>query len=379
MNSLIHITMAALLTLSLACSDDGDTTPAPDKGADQAVADKGPTGDKAVGEASVGDTGSDAVADGGPDFSPDTGTPDARVTENKYWTEMKFGIQSPLQRVAGANATTVFAVGKKGLIMKTDGTSWTTMTNPDTNKSTLSTLWILPTATYWYALGDGIILYYSGSKWYKGYSSSYSNYSYNDMWAAKDPTVWAVGDGGMIYRKTSSSPSSNFSYVYYSGLGGKEDFKGIWGTSDTNIWVVGHKGAIYHCTSSCTSSSGWKKTTSPTTWNLRAITGFASNDIWAAGYNGTLLQYDGTSWKTHQAPTKTYFNDIWGTSKTNLFLVGHPHFKQDESAWHFNGTKWTKISPPQISYINSIWGDSTGKTIYAVGNYNILKWKGAKL
>lgn len=377
MNSLLRLSLATFMLFGAACSDENGIVS--DSGADMALADKGPGADKAMSETSTGDAAGDATGDVGadvgadltPDISPDTGP-----VENSNWKEVKYGLPSPLLRIGGTSASNIYAVGKLGTIMKSDGSTWTSMTNPDTSKSTLTTLWLNSSASYWYALGDGIILYYYGGKWNKGYSSSYSNYSHNDMWAAKDPTVWSVGDGGMIYRKTSGSPSSNFSYVYYSGIGGKEDFKGIWGTSDTNIWVVGSKGAIYHCTSSCTTSAGWKKISSGTTWNLTDIHGFSASDIWACGYNGTVLQYDGTSWKVHQLPTKSYLHSIWGTSKSNLYVVGHPHFKQDESAFHYNGTKWSKISPPRASYLNGIWGDSSGKTIYAVGDYNILKWKG---
>ena len=257
MTNIIRVSLAAALIIGLACSDDADNTPGPDTGADLAVADKGPAGDKAVSEASTGDAAGDAGdagADIGADLTPDI-SPDTGPVENKYWKEVKYGLPGPLHRIDGANASNIFAVGKQGVLMKFDGSTWSSMTNPDTNKGSLNTLWIKPTASYWYALGDGVILYYSGAKWYRGYYSTSINYSYNDMWAAKDPTVWAVGDGGMIYRKTSTSPTASFSYVYYTGIGGgKSDFKGIWGTSDSNIWVVGTKGTIYHCTSSCTTT-----------------------------------------------------------------------------------------------------------------------------
>ena len=378
MNASLRLLLAALLVLGLACSDDTETPPEKDKGVDMA-ADIGATDDKSVGEGAVGDAaGEGQVGDGGKDIAADITpdiTPDTGPVTNTYWDEVKYGLPGALNKVMGATSTLVFAVGQQGLIMKSDGTSWSTMTNPDTNKSNLTTLWINPTANYWYAIGDGVILYYLNSQWYSGYSSTYSMYSYTDVWGAADPTLYSIGDAGMIYRKTSTSPSANFSYLSYSGIGNLKDFKAIWGAAADYMWVVGNDGTIYHCSSSCSSTASWSSVTSGTSWNLRDVYGFSKTDVWAVGYNGTVLHYDGTSWKTHTMTTKSYFQAVWGTSSKNLFVVGHPYFKNDESAYHYDGTKWTKITPPRVSYLNDIWGDSTGKTIYAVGRYNILKWK----
>ena len=380
MTTPLRLSLAALLLLGLVCSDDTDTPPGKDKGIDMA-ADVGALADKAVGEGTVGDAASegavgDAATDAAGDLTPDL-TPDTGPVTNTYWDEVKYGLPGSLNKIMGANSTLIFAVGQQGLIMKSDGTTWSTMTNPDTNKSNLNALWINPTASYWYAIGDGVILYYLNSQWYKGYSSTYSMYSYTDMWGAADPTLYSIGDAGMIYRKTSSSPSSNFSYLTYSGIGSQKDFKAIWGAAADYMWVVGKDGTIYQCKSSCSTVSSWTTMTSGTTMHLMDVFGFSKTDVWAVGFNGTVLHYDGTSWKAHNLGTKTYFNAVWGTSSKNLFVVGHPYFKNDESAYHYDGTKWTKISPPRVSYINDIWGDSSGKTIHAVGRYNILKYKTA--
>jgi len=374
MNQLMAISMVVGL---LGCSDDTNNTKL-DKGTkkDGATADKS-TGDGAQ-EASVfpdtvpwpDQAPPDTVA--WPDQGPDMMNP------NSHWEESTFKPGQKLMDVMGKNNKEVYAVGLKGLILKYDGSSWKSETNPDTSttKADLHTLWTRPTDTYVYALGAQKVLYNSSNKWYNGYSSTSQYYNFRSGWAPPGG-AYLYGCGEMGYYmsyKSSSSPSSSFSTIYSSTLI-KNSMYGNWGVSKSQVWAVGDNGSILKCkASSYCSYSYWSADTSGTTNHLKDVYGFSASDIYAVGFSGTVLHYNGSTWKSMGPNTDTYFYGVWGTSSSDLWAVGHPYFKPSESVWHYNGTTWKSYPPPRTSYLNSVWGASSSE-VWAVGNFNILKLK----
>ena len=93
------------------------------------------------------------------------------------------------------------------------------------------------------------------------------------------------------------------------------------------------------------------------------------------GLDGTVLHYDGTAWSKMTINTATYFYGVWGTGPTDVWAVGHPIFKADESIFHYDGSSWTKTPPPKTSFLNAVHGSGT-KDVWAVGKSNILHFTG---
>ncbi len=375
--------MALALTAALAwgCSDDKEKLKTGDSGADSKAADKKVTPqDTGPGlEAMIyPEAGGDATADAG---KPDMGKPDAAA--GKYWTEFAYSPSGKVYSVMGTSATNVFAVGQKGLLIKYNGTSWSSMTNPDTSKADLHQLIVHPSASKWYALGAQMYLTYTGSAWAKGYSSTTSYYyNFRGGWGPPNGYVYGVGEmnsGSYYYMSYKTTSSSGIFYSISFGSSGvvKGPMYGAWGLSNGKVWAVGNNGAIIRCNTSgyCTSSSYWKKETSGVTSHLRDIYGFSDKDVFAVGYDGVILRYNGTKWNKMTTNTSTYFHGVWGSSPTNVFAVGHPIFKAQDSIFRFDGTKWLRVSPPKTSYCNDVWGASASD-IFVVCNFNILKWKG---
>ncbi len=193
---------------------------------------------------------------------------------------------------------------------------------------------------------------------------------------------YMYGCGQMGYYLTYKSyvtPTYSWSSIYlYSLLGSAGgNFYGMWGVSASEVYAAGDDGVILKCKGgTCSSSTYWTKETSGTTNHLRDLWGFSSTSVYAVGYTGTVLKYDGASWTSMGPKTDTYLYGVWGTSPSDLWVVGHPYFKPDESIWHYNGTKWTKVPPPRTSYLNAVWGASASE-VWAVGNFNILKLRKA--
>jgi hypothetical protein len=94
---------------------------------------------------------------------------------------------------------------------------------------------------------------------------------------------------------------------------------------------------------------------------LNGILAFASNDIYAVGYqpaaNGAVLtlveHWDGTAWKLVPSPNgNSTGNVLWGvsgTSSTDIWAVGDkvaPNLPVETLVEHFDGTKWSVVPSP---------------------------------
>ena len=47
-----------------------------------------------------------------------------------------------------------------------------------------------------------------------------------------------------------------------------------------------------------------------------------SSDVYAAGFGGIMLHYDGKAWSEMASGTHIGLNAIWGTSPTDIFAAG---------------------------------------------------------
>ena len=56
-------------------------------------------------------------------------------------------------------------------------------------------------------------------------------------------------------------------------------------------------------------------------------------DVWAVGYSGALLHFDGTSWTIAKSPTRNTLYGIVGRSSSNILTI-----KKTNTTLHYNNT-----------------------------------------
>lgn len=66
----------------------------------------------------------------------------------------------------------------------------------------------------------------------------------------------------------------------------------------------------------------WTPVQSRTTEALRALWGSGPNEVWAAGYTGTLLRWDGSSFSRMASGTAAVFTSLWGRGPGDLWVCG---------------------------------------------------------
>ena len=129
-----------------------------------------------------------------------------------------------------------------------------------------------------------------------------------------------------------------------------KDVLAVWGTEDV-MFAVGEDGVIIR-----RQGAFWSPMRSPTTENLHFVFGLAPDEVYAGGYGGQVLRYDGAGW----AAVETGIEDIsevtlrgaWGEGE-DLYVVG-----DKGTILHLNGDKWVKEDSLSSYNLGSIWGVS---------------------
>lgn len=232
--------------------------------------------------------------------------------------------------VLGFGATSVWAVGDGGTIVRFDGTAWSgyrfdgaavaphplNAWEPPARRIDLRALWGSAAGSI-LAVGDsGTALRWDGTQWTPLATGVTAGLT--DAWGSAANNVYATTADGRILRYNGTA----FSVV--SGVQAPGALNAVWGSSASNVYAVGAGGIVY--------------------------------------------RHNGASWQRIRLPTRRDLYAVWGTSATNVFIAG-----EGGTIYRFDGTKWTpEKSPIGGSQLYGLWGAPTGE-IFAAGAGGILK------
>lgn len=145
----------------------------------------------------------------------------------------------------------------------------------------------------------------------------------NGVFALSSDDVFAVGDGGVILRRTGGTWS-----VMTSGT--TNNLRGVWAASASEAWAVGASGTILKWNGSTWSPAGGPTTTT----TYEAVWGSSATDVWAVG--GTRVdRYTGSGWTTY-GRSATVLLDVSGTGPNDVWITGEGAYIQ-----RWNGTAWS--------------------------------------
>jgi hypothetical protein len=139
----------------------------------------------------------------------------------------------------------------------------------------------------------------------------------NVIWGSgsKDIYVGSSGDT-LIYHSTDGTNWSS-----QLGSGSAHAIRGIWGSEADDLYAVGDGGQIFRSNG----NGQWVAQESGTTQDLHAVWGCDDANIYAVGASATLLYSRGNGkWETVESglPASVGFNAIWGSSCTEIYVVG---------------------------------------------------------
>lgn len=255
-----------------------------------------------------------------------------------------------------------WAVGDKGRIARWDGSAWTVFNSPVT--SDLNAVDMI-TANDGWALGDsGTILHWDGNNWALFPSPTLS--TFYDISSVSSSDAWSVAYNGIYHYSGSEWNTVSTPNNYSRAISVTP------GSNGNEVWAVGWYGSILRW-----NGSNWSVATSPTTELLTDVEMISSTDGWAVGNrNGLVLHWDGSSWSKVAFPSSnSQLFEISAASANDVWIIGFNN--GGDEIFHWDGIKWS------YSYwsLNLLYSDITvtpgtnGSDVWVVGaNGSILRW-----
>lgn len=129
------------------------------------------------------------------------------------------------------------------------------------------------------------------------------------VWIAPGGAVWAVGDAGLVGRRTDAV----WQWCY---AGSGVDFSAVWGAADDDLWITGDAGGVLR----------WRGTTfdpidAGTSADLTGVWGSSATNVFVVGKTGVARHYDGVAWTTADVSADE-LGAVWGANATDVWIGG---------------------------------------------------------
>jgi len=286
--------------------------------------------------------------------------------DGKSWTEMVEDAGTQLNAIWAASPTSIYVAGgfnATGLVMHYDGQEWSTVF-ADAGAE-LKTIWGRSDSDIYAAGVGGTIVHFDGTKWSKVLADLRAGV-FEDIHGTSDG-IWLTSDNGIEHWDGSAL---SFSYEWptvtsIEALGGCSEndvFAAGFGTSDSAgaPLVLRYQG------------DDWHPMSVPGVEPLWGIWCAGPDDVYAVGWNSTVLHFNGTSWVRVSVPgASEMLQGVWSSSPEDVFVVG-----EHGTVLHFNGQDWTTLATGTDAWLRAVSG--TGPSdVYAVGDGAFLHYDGS--
>ena len=304
----------------------------------------------------------------------------------------------------GTGPDNLYIVGTE-IILHWDGVAWTEM--PQDITGDITGIWgtsddSIYVCTSESANSAGSIHYWDGTEWTQIYHEN--NKKLFDISGSNSSNVIACGyngtiihvngiqvldrsfEDGMSFKAVCTTGQNSAVIAGGSGTLVKWDgtqwtyivkgfvgnMLGIWGFGPNDVFAGGDYWYDDEYSSRIVRWNG-------STWNnlptgvsmltVYCVWGAASDNVYAAGIQGAgsdgyLIHWNGVGWSHIDLGTPGQHTGIWGTSASDIFLVG-------EEIFHFNGTDWTEMTSGEYWHLKSVWGFAPDD-VYAVGASGLI-------
>ncbi len=165
-------------------------------------------------------------------------------------------------------------------------------------------------------------------------------------------------------------------------LSGVADNCGVAGPNPRTATVAA--GEVVELTFEIACSAGvqrWTEMSSGTNADLPDVWGTSGSDVFVVGevpidddfeISSVILRFDGSRWTRQLLETDLVLRAVWGSSTTSVYAVGFDFFTSDAKVLSYDGTRWSDVPGfesgrfEQLALL-SVWG-SSASDVFAVGS-----------
>ncbi len=156
--------------------------------------------------------------------------------------------------------------------------------------------------------------------------------------------VWGFAQGGIIAISDFAIALHYDGQAWTKSITSSDYLRGVWGSAPDDVWAVG---GVLDTVVLRYDGGAWTKTPTgdlPTVGPLAAVWGDGPSEIVAVG-NGAILGFDGQDWSQMETTPiidsfLMIFENAWGTSIDDLFVVGQHGLTFEGVLLHYGGQAW---------------------------------------
>ncbi len=305
--------------------------------------------------------------------------PVIRRWDGSVWTEMEQNLQGALSDVFGFSDSNVYVAGS--VLAHWDGSDWTPeQTLPDISYyheiygSGSDDLFVTVTKTG--GLDNWGIIHFDGVVWSEILSDQFR--SINQIWSLSPGTLYAAADlenndSAVIYWD-----GNQWSTLYTESAGYYTSYlDGVGGPSPEDIYAVGFRGKIVHY-----DGLSWSELSTGFRGDIENFYVLDSTHIYAVGtrisipwLDSTFLFHDETGWNYRGLGSDNYWTDIWACDSENVYISGYDDWYNGKIA-HFNGSSIDYIHLGIQERIRRIWASSSEDIYVLTGDNDIRRFNG---
>jgi hypothetical protein len=268
---------------------------------------------------------------------------------NVVWRNYRIETSSTLQGVY-ASGQGVYVIGTEGKAFVGGATTAWTAIDPPVDGVTLTDLWGSGAADtlYMVATGQqGLVATYSAGAWTV---EDVGTPNHEGVGGSGPEALFVVGFGG-VYRKDATG-------WVYEAVPGNARLNDVYGVG-TEAYAVGERGVVVRRDAA---TGAWVRMESGTTSDLNAITGFALDNMWAVGADGTAIRFDGATWRATETGVTVPLWSAFAPNASAVFAVGN-----NGTAIRWTGEAWESMPTGVTNNLYAVHGVSA-VNMWAVGN-----------